>query len=170
MSLLVAPAALFAGLAIERGYGCVASWAGSRMYGIGLVCVLLGAIVVANGHRFWVATPAQFHLSQQAVAIGATHSPLCAGGQATIIGRDVESVLRTAVASYGLEGTAALSYRDIAEQPVTGLIGPGCVIFTHAGDDEANTALNVLFAAYPGARLEPFSDQAMKGQVLVFVR
>jgi 4-amino-4-deoxy-L-arabinose transferase-like glycosyltransferase len=169
MSMLVAPAALFAGLAIDRGYALVATWTGSRIYSLVLTAALLVTIVVANGHRFWFATPARFHLSQQAVAIGASRSELCDGGPATIIGRDVQSVLRTAVASYGLEGTSTLSYRDIAATPVTELAGDGCVIFTHPADDEAAAAMNALFAVQPDARLEPFSDEAMKGQVLVFV-
>jgi hypothetical protein len=169
LSFLIAPLAIAAGLAITalaneaRGLGLRAAPAFAGL------AVLGAAVVGLNAYRFWWETPRSFHLSQEAVAVGASQSVLCEGRISTIVSPAAGAALRVALESYGWRDVRAVTQSTLAQVKPEEVLVPGCVIFTEPSSPEAGSALSWLHEQYPAGVTANFSDSSGKGVVLMFV-
>jgi hypothetical protein len=135
------------------------------------VATLVLVVLAVNVHRFWYVTPTRYHLTNDAVVVGALRSPLCQNDPArTVVVMRGHGLLRGALTSYRPE-------RDLPRfvthdqlrpgQPIP-LDGAHCVIFGHPEDEPAKVALADLLRTVQGSLVSPFRDRAGIGTVLVF--
>jgi 4-amino-4-deoxy-L-arabinose transferase-like glycosyltransferase len=175
LNFVIPPLVLLAGFGASHLWDNIpvasgrAAW---RWIGVGAIATLSCVILALNIWQFWYDTPKVYHLTQEAVAIGAVRSKAC-GGDATrtiIVGRQTEPLLKPALASYYPDGGVPLLIDHAGINPDRPLdVGSAkCVIFANPNEDTARAALEDLRQRYVTGRTLAFSDRAGKGSVQIF--
>ena len=175
LHFVVPPLALLAGCAANHVWDRALPFRGSvplRNIGIAAALALAVAILGWNARQFWVQTPKVFHLTQEAVAIGALRSEACGGDPeaAIIVARETEPLLKPALTSYypDRDLPALIDHGSLsAGQPIPGP-STRCIIFAHPTDPKARAVLGTLSQEYPDGKPLDFWDRADKAKVTVF--
>ena len=157
LNSIVPPLVLLGGCAAVQLWGRLPAYRGtSRRVWAGMVLLVGLALVVLglNVRQFWFETPRSFHLTREAVAIGAMRSDDCGGDvQRTVFaGRHTEPLLRPALTSYYPEAgeLRLLDYEGVeAGLPSIGL-SARCVIFLNPDETGAGEVMDALARRYPG--------------------
>ena len=172
---VVPPLALLAGFAafhLWEGVVTALPNSSKSWVGAGLVAMLALVVLTLNAKQFWSDTPKVFHLTQEAVAIGAMRSDACAGDMAAtvVVAKATEPLLRPALGAYSSHGTLPrlIDHGDLEAGDALALGGVRCVIFVHPEQRAAQEALKELGRRYTGWRPVSFSDRAGKGTVTIF--
>ena len=134
--------------------------------------VLGAAVLVLNLWQFRYATPAVFHHTQEAVAIGALRSDKCAGEPdgVVMLGRGTVSLLGPALDSYR-PGTALphlLDHSDLQSGSPLPADPLRCVILLNPKDSDIQPFKQELAARYPEGQFSAFSSPSGKASVEVF--
>ena len=175
LSFVLPPLALFAGFAARHLWVNI-PLAGSatfrRNLGVGALVAMSVLVLYLNVARFWFDTPDVFHLTQEAVSIGAMRSETCGADpeRTIIVGRETEPLLKPALGSYYPDGKVpVLIDHDELEPDAPFPIGPArCVIFANPNESAALLALAELGQRYQTGRTLEFSDKAGTGSVTIF--
>ena len=173
---VVPPLALLAGFAGSYLWESVVTAlpnSSKRWVGAGLVAMLALVVLTLNVKQFWSDTPKVFHLTQEAVAMGAMRSGACGGDMAAtiVVAKATEPLLRPALIAYSSHGTLPrlIDHGDLGTGEALALDAARCVIFVHPEERAAQEALKELGRRYTGWRPVSFSDRAGKGTVTIFV-
>jgi hypothetical protein len=135
------------------------------------VAGLIVAVIGINVYRFWYVTPTRYHLTNDAVVVGALRSPLCQNdpAKAVVVMRG-HGLLRGALTSYRPERDLPrfVTHADLKPGQAIPLNGAHCVVFGDPNDEPAKAALADLLRTAPGSMVSPFRDRAGVGTVMVF--
>ena len=172
---VVPPLALLAGFAacyVWERLSTILPNRSERWLGAGLVAILALVVLAINVKQFWSDTPVVFHLTQEAVAMGALRSDACGGDLAAtiVVAKATEPLLRPALVAYSRHGTLPrlIDHGDLGSGEALALGAARCVIFVHPGERAAQAALEELDRRYTGWKPVSFSDRAGKGTVTIF--
>ena len=168
-------------LTLLAGFAAVHLWdnarwlipaASRRWVGAGVVLALSLTVLGLNIQRFWFDTPRVFHLTQEAVAIGAMRSEVCGNDleRIVLLGRETEPLLKPALASYYPDGKMPLllDHKDLESGRPFQIGAAQCVIFVNPTDDKAQMVLKDLGRRHSNGRVMDFSDHAGKAMVKIF--
>ena len=146
--------------------------------------LILGVFVwFLNYQRSEFDTPSVFHLSPEAVSIGAMSSEHCNGAAAdriAFISRG-EHVIRRILDSYepgsvssdgqggdmGPQSLSFFNHEEATAREFTDAQQFGCIIFSHPWEDEPRQVLSTIQSANPQAVAIPFSDQSGKTTITI---
>lgn len=135
-----------------------------------VACVIL-AVLSINVHRFWHVTPTRYHLTNDAIVVGALRSPLCQNDppKAVVVMRG-HGLLRGALTSYRPERDLPrfVTHADLKPGQVIPVNDAHCIVFGDPNDEPARVALADLLRTVPGSMVSPFRDRAGVGTVMVF--
>ena len=135
------------------------------------VAALIVAVLGINVHRFWFVTPTRYHLTNDAVVVGALRSPLCQNDPArAIVVMRGHGLLRGALTSYRPERDLPrfVTHAELKPGQPIPLNGARCVVFGDPNDEPARAALADLLRTVQGSMVSPFRDRAGVGTVMVF--
>jgi hypothetical protein len=145
---------------------------GRRWAEPGAIVMLSVVVLGLNVHRFWVDSPKRIHLTQEAVAIGAIHSPHCGPDPARtiIVMRATEPLLKPALMSYFPRGGMPRMVNHAALEPGRPPVidAARCVVLAHPTDAPAQRALDDLRRAHPSGLTVPFTGRAGSESVVIF--
>ncbi len=175
LNFLIPPLAVLAAFALVEAWRAARFRPGIfslRWSGPAAAIVVAIAILGLNYNRFWTVSPGEFHLSQQAIGVGAARSEACSRGAtgAIFVGSGIENPLKFALQSFaGSDGVES----QISDYPALASVleshgSPECVIFVSPGDQSATNTQRWLIDRYPAGQLIPFTDRAQKGRVVIF--
>ena len=175
LSFAVPPLVLLAGFAARHTWESIplSGLPVSRRYlGVGAIVAMSLLVLYLNVARFWSETPELYHLTQEAVSIGALRSEVCGDDpeRTIVVGRETEPLLKPALGSYYPDGRVpVLIDHDELEPDTPFPLGSArCVIFANPHDVRALEALAYLSLRYEGGQTLTFSDRAGKGSVTIF--
>ena len=175
LNFVVPPLALLAGFAaahlwetmIATGSSSMTRWVEAGL-AVALVLIVLGW----NVRQFWWKTPEVFHLTQEAVAIGAIRSEECGGRpeKVVIVARQTEPLLEPALASYFPDGDGPrlLDHRELTPGQPPAIASVRCVIFANPEDSEARLALEALRRRHASGLVTQFQSRAGNTSVKIF--
>ena len=125
-----------------------------------------------NVRQFWWETPEVFHLTQEAVAMGAMRSEACGGRpeKVVIVARQTEPLLEPALASYFPDGDGPrlLDHRELQPGQPPAIESARCVIFANPEDGEARLALEDLGRRHASGLVTQFRSRAGTASVKIF--
>jgi 4-amino-4-deoxy-L-arabinose transferase-like glycosyltransferase len=132
---------------------------------------LIVVVLALNINRFWYVTPTRYHLTNDAVVVGALRSPLCQDdpARAVVVMRGL-GLVRGALTSYRPEKDLPrlLPQADLKPGQLIPVGNAHCVVFGDPLEEPAKVALDELLKATPGSTVTPFRDRAGVGTVMVF--
>ena len=141
LSFVLPPLALLAGFAARHVWESIplaGNAALRRNLGVGALVTMSLLVLYLNAARFWIETPEVFHLTQEAVSIGAMRSEACGGDpeRTIIVGRETEPLLKPALGSYHPDGRVPLLIDHDELEPDTPFpVGSArCVMFANPRD------------------------------------
>ena len=141
--------------------------------GTAIAATLSLIVLTLNVKQFWFDTPKIFHLTQEAIAIGAMRSDACGGDPENIIliARYTEPLLRPALISYYSEDRLPrmIDHDELAPGVKLQTGSTRCVILANPDEEEAQQAVQELRRTHPDGRTVEFWDPAGKGSVLIYV-
>ena len=112
---------------------------GRRRLAIGTLVGLIAVVLGLNVQRFWFETPKRYHMTQDAIVVGALRSEQCGPDttKAVVVMRG-HGLLRGALTSYRPERELPrfVTHESLKPNQVIPLDGARCVVFGDPGDEQ----------------------------------